>query len=389
MGRRARRSGHRRRAGALLAGLTAAATLLATVVTLGAGAAPAGAALPFPTVAPYGVPAPPASNIAFAPPRVCSLRPTGAACENAAVADLDRARRAVGLAPYRLPANFVHEVPIRQSFILTNLDRVAYGEPPFAGVNSTLRAWSGAVTSEAPATDPQPLGAYNGAVPWYSYGGNAAAGYPNILFAYEAWMYDDGPGSPNVDCPAPGAQGCWGHRTNILRDYRVCVVNGPSDSQCTGGYWAYLADLSYGAATGRTSGGQSAYDQLFTGGPSLLPYNYTWSQAVAAGAGRHLFRVPTALKLSVVAMRPVGMLGGRRVFVVVMRARVAPGPRLATRVRFGGAASPCRRRHVDLATATATCRVRIANFSHRHVSATFLGSAVLARSSARRPLRAP
>jgi hypothetical protein len=32
-------------------------------------------------------------------------------------------------------------------------------------------------------------------------------------------MYDDGPGSPNTDCPQAGAPGCYGHRNNIIRSY--------------------------------------------------------------------------------------------------------------------------------------------------------------------------
>jgi hypothetical protein len=32
-------------------------------------------------------------------------------------------------------------------------------------------------------------------------------------------MYDDGPGSPNLDCPRASASGCWDHRRIILGYY--------------------------------------------------------------------------------------------------------------------------------------------------------------------------
>ncbi len=32
-------------------------------------------------------------------------------------------------------------------------------------------------------------------------------------------MYDDGPGSPNLDCGHRSSSGCWDHRQNILGNY--------------------------------------------------------------------------------------------------------------------------------------------------------------------------
>jgi hypothetical protein len=32
-------------------------------------------------------------------------------------------------------------------------------------------------------------------------------------------MYDDGKGSGNLDCPAKGGPGCWGHRHGILDNF--------------------------------------------------------------------------------------------------------------------------------------------------------------------------
>jgi hypothetical protein len=38
----------------------------------------------------------------------------------------------------------------------------------------------------------------------------------NPLEALYFWMYDDGPGSANIDCSSSDHSGCWGHRQNVL-----------------------------------------------------------------------------------------------------------------------------------------------------------------------------
>jgi hypothetical protein len=38
----------------------------------------------------------------------------------------------------------------------------------------------------------------------------------NPLEAIYFWMYDDGPGSSNIDCTSSDTSGCWGHRDNVL-----------------------------------------------------------------------------------------------------------------------------------------------------------------------------
>jgi hypothetical protein len=69
------------------------------------------------------------------------------------------------------------------------------------------------------------LGAQPGGWTAISFGGNWAGGYDNALGSDYGWMYDDGLGSPNVDCTKAHRAGCWGHRDNILRTYstpRLC-----------------------------------------------------------------------------------------------------------------------------------------------------------------------
>jgi hypothetical protein len=84
-------------------------------------------------------------------------------------------------------------------------------------------------------------------------------------------MYNDGysaDGSINIDCTAPGARGCWGHRHNILYPDRGYPV------------------LTAGAGTSKPAGMSIA--EIFTGG-YIKParYVYTWHRALLHGANGH------------------------------------------------------------------------------------------------------
>ena len=71
----------------------------------------------------------------------------------ALVQELDRARAAMGLGPYLLPAGFTALSPDRQLLVLTDLDRVAYGIAPVPGLNAEL----GASATEGAWGDYDPL----------------------------------------------------------------------------------------------------------------------------------------------------------------------------------------------------------------------------------------
>ncbi|HEY2653139.1 MAG TPA: hypothetical protein VGI50_14525 [Solirubrobacteraceae bacterium] len=196
----------------------------------------------------------------FAPRPSC----VGAApCLTQAVTFLDRARAKLGQPPYELPGNFASLDPARQALVLTDLDRVMYGLRPIAGLASDLdQAAAAGVRSGndplAPPTD------------YLTLTSNWAGGYLNMAFAYEAWMYDDGPGSNNFDCTLLNRSGCWDHRNNILWQFGG---RGP---------------LAMGAAAGPGPGGTLGFTVLLVqGAPGYTPvYTYTWNEAVAAGAGR-------------------------------------------------------------------------------------------------------
>jgi hypothetical protein len=230
------------------AALTTAAATFATFAV--AGGAVADSAGPDPG---SNYPAPPM-------PPACSA-PTSTACIAATVDVLDHARGNLGQPPYSLPSTFVSLTPVEQGFVLANLDRVLYGLAPIPGLTAALSA--DAMSGVHRDADPQPS-----ASNYLAWTANWAGGFTNMPLAYEAWMYDDGPGSGNLDCTASHATGCWGHRHDVL--YRFDTA-GP---------------LAMGAAQGTDSGGETGYAMLlFEGDNTYAPvYTYTWAQAVAAGA---------------------------------------------------------------------------------------------------------
>jgi hypothetical protein len=193
-------------------------------------------------------------------PGACWQAPRGPACIRASVGYLDRARAKLGQPRYRLPRNFVSLSAAEQVLVLTNLDRLLYRLAPIPGLTAGLnRAAAAGVRSQ---TDPKPGSG------WYSFTSNWAGGYPNMVLAYEGWMYDDGPGSGNLDCTPGHRGGCWGHRHDIL--------------------WRFGSGgaLAMGAAAHTASRGASSYAMLLEQvRPGMHPaYIYRWARAVRAGA---------------------------------------------------------------------------------------------------------
>jgi hypothetical protein len=206
----------------------------------------------------------PSSNIVIAAsgiPGVCSTKPTGLACESAAVTDLDAARAHMALGPYLLPGNFVSLPATAQLFILTNLDRLAYGVDPLVGLSARIDAAAAhGVLTDSDPTNPPDLPSATG---WSS---NWAGGFQNALFAYYTWVYADGRGSGNLDCTARDHSGCWGHRNNII------------DSQDT-------PTASMGDAVGSDRAGTTGYALEIANPLGRLTYTYTWAEARKDGSG--------------------------------------------------------------------------------------------------------
>jgi len=181
------------------------------------------------------IPAPAAMRAA------CASGPA-TSCEQAGLQAINAARAAEGVPPLVLPANFSSLQPIVQLLVVTDLERTGRGLPGFTGLSVELDnlALEGALAHKDPVGPPNT-----------SWGSNWAGGEGAVLEADYDWMYNDGPGSYNVDCPASGGEGCWGHRDNILGNY------GPSPSM--------------GAAIARAQDGGTPYlsmTQLFASAPA-------------------------------------------------------------------------------------------------------------------------
>jgi len=255
-------------------------------------------------------------------PAACHSAPAGKECVDAGVYYLDKARARLGETPYQLPADFASLGPARQMFILTNLDRIENGVPPITGLTNGLN-YDAYVTGIKAAGDPQPSDPSGEINEWTS---NWAGGYENAPLAYEVWMYDDGLGSPNIDCSPSHKAGCWGHRHDILWGFN------PSDV------------LAMGAASGNGPDGLS-YALLLVAGfppdpssndPGYTPtYSYTWTQAVADGAGSNAYdpgvpatgcQVPAVVGKPLPAARRLIAHANCRLGAVSSRyARAAPG----------------------------------------------------------------
>ena len=211
----------------------------------------------------------PAGNIEPGPlPLACAGAPRSPVCIAGVVKALNRARAHLGLGPYLLPADFAKLSGARQLMVLCNLDRVAYGLPPIDGLSPALNTVAAAgVTKDA---DPDPS-ALLSSLSTFGWSSNWAGAYPNAPEAYYAWMYYDGWGgkqTSNLDCTSATASGCWAHREDVLS-------------------FPQLGTLSMGASVSRDAQGQLGYAMTLVWTPvsNWTSYSYSWSDAVAAGAG--------------------------------------------------------------------------------------------------------
>jgi hypothetical protein len=120
----------------------------------------------------------------------------------------------------QLPSDFRKLTIAQQLLVVSDLERAGRGLTPALGLSRALDkdAQKGALAE----TDPEPPSPLEGD----AWGSNWAGGFPSALETDFMWMYDDGFGSFNIACPHRGAPGCWGHRDNILFDYRAPLMMG-------------------------------------------------------------------------------------------------------------------------------------------------------------------
>jgi hypothetical protein len=225
-----------------------------------APSAPPPAPAPTP-VARVGIlpPANPSSNIAPQPNFLASCSGTqyddSGGCVGATLQAIDNARQAEGVGPMNLPGNWSSLDPQEQLFVATNLERTARGLPAIAAMAAALdeAAASGAASNSDPAPPPG-----FGFTQW---GSNWAGAVGNPLEAIYYWMYDDGPGSSNIDCTASNSSGCWGHRDNVLLEI--------SCSDCL---------MGVGFAPSAYQGAPS-WTQVLVEATGSWPEEFTWQQA--------------------------------------------------------------------------------------------------------------
>jgi hypothetical protein len=139
----------------------------------------------------------------------CSGAPQGA-CQLAVLEAMDSAREAEGVGPLILTPGYDNLSTAGQLLVLTDLERVDRGLPGFTHLSSQLDRLS----QKAALSNSDPDGPAG-----TTWGSNWAGGEASALLADYDWMYDDGPGSPNLDCPRASASGCWDHRRIILGYY--------------------------------------------------------------------------------------------------------------------------------------------------------------------------
>ncbi len=200
------------------------------------------------------------------------------ACVADTVLAIDNARAQEGVGPMVLPTDFDGLTPAEQLFVMVDSERVDRGLAPIAGELGTLDQLSASAAQDD--TDPSvPTG---GVVDLavQAWVGNWASTDSTVQAVYD-WMYDDGLGSGNIDCTATDESGCWDHRDNILG-----LGNDVDDfggSLSFGG--ASISTGSPPMATMHEQPGESITMLTAWSTESPTDYYYTWSQAVADGAG--------------------------------------------------------------------------------------------------------
>jgi len=163
--------------------------------------------------------------------QACYSSATSQACIGDALADVNAARVSEGVLPMVLPGDWNSLTIPQQLLVLSNLERIDRGLVAIEGLSANLDSYAqtGADNDADPFEDPFP-GSEETA--------NWEGGYVSPLVSDFGWMYDDGYGSPNLDCTSPTSEGCWGHREDILAGFTEPLVMGA----------AYAAGEQYGAS---------------------------------------------------------------------------------------------------------------------------------------------
>jgi len=202
---------------------------------------------------------------------VCSMRGyNNPKCIEQALAAIAHARslQPGKTRPMVLPRNFRKLSVAKQTFVITNLERVDRSKRPVLGLTHPLnhRAHVAAVLHLDPLL-PLPLMRLLHVLTW----GSIWANDLGPLAADYDWMYNDGYSAAhgiNLACVTPRSNGCWGHRRNILSGYhhQPLLLAGVGSAKPV---WASIAEVISGGI-GKARG-----------------LTFSWKTAVAHGANRH------------------------------------------------------------------------------------------------------
>jgi hypothetical protein len=250
---------------------------------------------------------------------------SSAACISGDLAQINAARAQEGIGPMYLPTDYAQLSGPEQLFVVINLERVDRGLAPMTALTSDLDAL--AATGAGHGMDPT---LPSGGVAWA--GAIWAGGYPSTLETDFAWMYDDGPGSNNLDCTSSESSGCWGHRDVILHTGHTGTLLAGADDAV--GTWG------------------PEYAMVLTDTPDVpTKAVYQWQDAVAEGADAapgQLRALPAATRIS----GPDRIATANAVSEATWASLAAPGAHPAAAVIARDDAFPDALAAVPLAAAT-------------------------------------
>lgn len=197
----------------------------------------------------------PAYNLPVTGQNACPYGTALSTCRAIILQSMNHANWEEGAQALHLPPNYSQLSASERLFVLTNLVRLSFGKPPIAGLNAAANAAAqvGAKTNTDPVL---PAHATLDGAPVVAWGGDWAGGFATLEAAMVGWVYDDGPGSDNLDCQPGHMSGCWGHRDDIL-------LNWPA------------GDLVAGAAA-VTVHGRSSVTLLPVVTSAPVPLTFTW-----------------------------------------------------------------------------------------------------------------
>lgn len=196
------------------------------------------------------------------------------ACGTTILKQMNAVNKTEGEKKVVLPPDYYQLTPGEQVFVVTNLNRLAFGLPAIPAMNADANTYALGNTSSGALgnTDPTVPGSLTTGQPVIAWDSNWAEDI-NVLSSDFNWMYNDGLGSFNIDCTTANASGCWGHRDNILQNWNTLLTNDG---------WTSV-NLIAGAAGVKTNGMQSiTYDAIATATPA--PTSFSWQTVLASYA---------------------------------------------------------------------------------------------------------